>query len=227
MAFKRKMSAKRNVKKTYKKKYVAKRRTRLTTLIRRVVSRTAESKVVDRAVPKTEMYHNSSHYFIVNDTSGYPIQGTAGTQRIGDEIYVKGFKVRLLFGQKSDRPNVSFRIVIGHANKAWTWNYSSFMRNVTGNVLLDPPNPDVFKVIKTYTLRPNEAGLNATGNDEYTFTHSAWIPYNKKIRFPVGNQDADGDNLFFVIFPYDAYGTLTSDNIAYYQAACSCHYKDI
>lgn len=203
------------------------RRSNLTSLIRRVVSRSAESKVFDRVLSKAELYHNTPALILINGTNAFPPQGNTGSTRVGDEIYAKGYKLRILFGQKGDRPNVSFRIIVGYVNKSYSYGYSNWFRAITGNTLLDPVNPDIIKVVKSYTMRPNQAGLTATGNDEFTFAHQLYIPVNKKVRFPSGTQDADMDNLYMFIIPYDAFGSLTTDNIAYYQAASSLHYKDI
>lgn len=226
MAYKRKFT-KRPRRKSYKKRTYKRARTSFATRVRRVISRTAESKVFDRVLAKTELYHNTPSLILLNGTNAFPPQGHTGNTRIGDEIYAKGFKVRFLFGQKGDRPNVSFRIIVGYVNKSYSYAYANWFRPITGNGLLDPVNPDVIRIVKSYTMRPNQAGLTATGDDEFTFAHQMYIPLNKKVRFPSGTQDADSKNLYIFIIPYDAYGTLNTDNIAYYQAASTIHYKDV
>jgi hypothetical protein len=53
----------------------------------------------------------------------------------------------------------------------------------TGNVLLDNINSDFCKVLKTGTMCPNEAGLGATGGDEYTFTSKYFCSYKYPVKF--------------------------------------------
>jgi hypothetical protein len=78
-------------------------------------------------------------------------------------------------------------------------------------------------------MRPNKAGLTVTGNDEYTFTKRLYIPHKKLYEFgPAdGATTHNQHDVFFTIMAYDAYGSLNTDNIAYYQVFTEIQYKDV
>ena len=99
--------------------------------------------------------------------------GAAQSQRIGDKIQGLGWTVRMLIGQKGDHPNVTFRMVCASVPKGTSLvgtglPYNNFFENVTGNVLLDDTQKETCRILKSAMWRPNQAGLAATGNDEYT-----------------------------------------------------------
>lgn len=237
----------------YKRKFVSKKkravsrrksvsssmnRRRLTTMIKRAVLKKAEPKCKRFAFEKTEIYHNSfyspggappsGYICAINNYGLMPAQGTGDNQRVGDQINVSGFKLKLLIGQKADRPNVSFRWFVLRVPKGSAISYTTWFVGTTGNVLLDDPNTDFVKVLRSGLWRPNEAGLANTGGDEYTFAKRLWIPYKKLIKF--GPADAatthNDDDLYFTMVGYDAYGTLQTDNIAYAQMGLELHYRD-
>ncbi len=108
-----------------------------------------------------------------------PTQGVGDNQRIGDQINLTGMKLKLLIGQKADRPNVTFRWWIMRVPKGSSITYANWFITTTGNSLLDDPNTDFVKVLKTGQWRPNEAGLANVGGDEYTFVHRLWLSYNR------------------------------------------------
>lgn len=235
MVYKRKYRGKRS--KPYNKKRISfgTRRSRLVRTIKSVVKRTAESKRKDYQWSKTELYHNVIQGgFLLNYGSGtagaaacMPLQGTKDSERIGDEILLSGFKLRMLLGQKADRPNVTFRYWVLSVPKGYPYSYSTWFDATTNNVLLDSVNKDCCKILSSGTWRPNEAGLNNAGGDEYTFVKQLWIPYRKRISFAPHATTAHQDNdIHFLIAPYDAYGSLSTDNIAYIQIVSTMYYRD-
>jgi len=238
MAYKRKRF---NKKRVAKRRVMSKRRTssrtRLVSLIKRTVLKKAEQKEKQVAFEKVEMYHNcfwnggatlSSGLIIKMNSGVLPTQGVGDNQRVGDEIYLSGFKWKFLIGQKADRPNVTFRYAVVTVPKGSAVVYNDWFKNVIGNVMLDDFNRDFVKVHATGLWRPNEAGLAGTGGDEYTFVKQLWIPYKKKLKFG----PADGaithndDDLYLTIMAYDAFGTLITDNIAYIVPLLQCYYRD-
>jgi hypothetical protein len=224
-------------KRPYTKKYsktAPTNRRKLVSLIKRTVLKKAESKEKTVAYDKKEVYHNSFHggpaegLVILMNSGSMPTQGVSDSQRVGDEIYSSGYKIKLLFGQKADRPNVTFRYLVVTVPKGSTITYANWFKNITGNVLLDDPNRDFVKVHASGFWRPNEAGLANTGGDEYTFVKQMWVPYKKKVRFGPGDGviTHNDDDLYLVVMAYDAFGTLQADNIAYIQTALSYYYRD-
>jgi len=209
---------------------------RLKALIRETVKRVSEPKTKTANFGKVEMYHNcfysgtpvnTGYVALINDQAIMPQQNGSDSGRIGDQIYVSGFRLKLLLGQKADRPNITFRYFVFSVPKSSSINYGNWFINTTGNVLLDDPNYDFVKVHKSGFWRPNEASL-ATTTKEYTFTKRIVVPYKKLLKFgPADGATTHNDSdLYLSVMCYDAYGTLISDNIAYAQVSMEMSYKD-
>lgn len=206
--------------------------------VKRVLMKTCEPKTKTANFGKVEMYHNcfyngggvtlTGNVCHLNASALMPAGGTLDSQRIGDQIYMSHFRLKMLIGQKGDRPNVNFRYLILSVPKGSPIVYGDWFINTTGNILLDDPNKDFVKVIKQGTWRPNQAGLSATGNDEFTFAKRLSVPYKKLLKFgPADGAVTHNDNdLYFVLMAYDAYGTPTSDNIAYCHMSLEIGYRD-
>jgi len=213
-------------------------RRRLVKLIQRTVLKKGELKEKFQNGGKTEIYHNSFYsgtptntglVWPMNASTVMPTQGVADDQRVGDEIFISGFKIAMLIGQKADRPNVNWRFFVLSVPKGSTITYSNWFVTNTGNILLDDPNRDFVKVLKTGLWRPNEAGLVGGSADEYTFAKRLYIPYKKHLKFGPGQGAVthNDDDLYLVLMGYDAYGSLTpTDNIGYVQLGVTIQYRD-
>lgn len=233
MAYKRKYTPKSRTARNFRKsigakRWAAMRHKRLIRTIKAVTMKVAEPKCVRKSIPKFEMYHNQTAILTLNANSFMPTQGVHDNQRVGDQIKMSGFRLRMLIGQKADRPNVTFRWWICVAPKGSSYSYNNWFIPTTSNVLLDDLNKDFVKQLKTGLWRPNEAGLSNTGGDEYTFSKKIWLPYKKLLKFGPGDGllSHNDDDIHFIIAPYDAYGTLDTDNIAYCQMAVDLFYRD-
>jgi len=210
---------------------------RLKAIIRATVKRVAEPKTKTANFGKTEMFHNcffsgtavgTGFLAHLNNPDLMPQQSGSDSGRIGDQIYLTGFTIKMLIGQKSDRPNVTFRYLIFNVPKGAVPNYANWFINTSANVLLDDPNYDFVKVIKQGVWRPNEAGLTGTGNDEYTFVKRLAFSYKKLLKFgPADGALTHNDSdLYISLMAYDAFGTLLTDNIAYCTATMEMSYRD-
>lgn len=200
---------------------------RIAKIAKRVVMKTAEPKHVSYTFGKAELYHNTFYMGKINDAVCMPDPGTQDNNRIGDQINISGFKLRIMLGQKADRPNVTFKIYVVRVPKGSSYNYSQWFENMTNNVLLDSPNTDFIKVLHSSTWKPHDGSMdNAT--DEYVYSRTLWIPYKHKLKFgPANGAETHNDNdIYFMYAPFDAYGTLITDNIAYIEYVSTMHYRD-
>lgn len=206
---------------------------RLVSLIKKVNLNQAETKYTNKSLTYTELYHNSLHNFATNIWAGLPNQGTGDGDRIGDSINMLGFKVRLMLGQKNDRPNVTFRVFVvlyEDSTSGSPITYNDFFHNVTGNALLDPVQYKRFKILKQFTVKNTKSSVDRwDAAKEYTRAVQFWVPFKKKIQFrndgsilPVNVPE----HMNIIIVPYDAQGTLVTDNIAYGTGAATIYYKD-
>lgn len=230
-------NVKRGVKKSTKRYSKKNSRPVTTTALKKIVSKMiykkAESKHRHADFGKIELYHNLMTIQKINDTSCMPSQGTGDLQRIGDQINVSGFYIRILCGQKNDRPNVTWRFLIVKVPKDTSASYNTFFDNVTGNVLLDSVNKDKVQVLKSFTYKKylgNQSLVMGTPHvlREITFPIKLWVPYKRTYKFQTDSSitHTDGD-IYLLSFAYDAYGTLTTDNIAYIQTTTTMYYKDL
>jgi len=215
-------------------------RGRFARAVRRVVLHNAEQKRLFRVMNKNEMYHNGGApggggpgtvvFYQLNDSSGIPVQGTTDATRVGDSIYIRGFSLKLMLGQKSDRMNVTWRIMVVSAPVAnYDNQFSSVFVAATNNVLLDTVNTERFRVVASKTIHKMIDPQLSTSGDrrELTFPVKIWIPDGKTYRFRSANATAHNQNgLYLVVMCYDAFGTLQTDNIGYFQGACVTYFKD-
>lgn len=202
------------------------------------------------SVGKTELYHNAGspasgrlgNFYTLNRTANMPVQGDGESSRNGDRIYLSGFQVNMLCGQKYDRPNVTWKIIVVLTPKGTTCNMDTLFRYTSGNLLLDPLNMDYVKRILYYkTLKPAQStmasaysiGTDLTGYEtntntrEYTFPHKFWISRKKEYKFQFDNGTTHGDDdVVMFVGVYDAYGTLITDNIAYFDTYVKVAYRD-
>lgn len=207
----------------------------LVKLIKKVTLKQSESKSCTYSWGKTELNHNTYHFIGEMNTSfAFPQQGVGDNQRIGDRIKSSGYKLRLLCGQKYDRPNVTWKFWV--LKQPINYSTGNSFRNVTGNVLLDPPNLDqVIKVLKVFTWKPDQSTMLVSNGStasqltkEYTFTKSIWIPHKHDYKFQTDAQRVhDETPIVIVATCYDAFGTLVTDNIAYIQIFQELFYRDI
>lgn len=209
--------------------------------------RMAEPKDKTYAHPHTELYHNAGSpasgrilgtAWELLGPNRMPSVGTGETERNGDQIFGKGISVKMLLGQKEDRMNVTYRIIVwkgttdvkpANLNDLFHWD--------SQNILLDGTNQDRGKVIYQKfikkTISPQLAPYHVLEpapiyqRKELTFTHKFWIPYKKLIKF-AGNSGTDysGDKIYMFIYAFDAYGTAYTDNIAYVDVWSRFYYAD-
>ncbi|AKV62267.1 putative capsid protein [Callinectes sapidus associated circular virus] len=128
MAYKRKRMP---VRRFNKGRYTKRSRSRMTVntvkkIAKSVVMRKVEPKHKSFNTGKYELYHNTFNTYRINTDNQMPAEGTGDDQRIGDRIYTTGFKLRLLLGQKSDRPNVTFKIYVMKVPKGQGYAYANF-----------------------------------------------------------------------------------------------------
>jgi len=235
MAYKRKMtyantsSYRRSQKRKPKRKIKAK--TSFAKRVKRVVMKVSETKRAPISWNKVELFHNvfsTTQNLHINSAAVMPTGG--GLQqgnRIGDQIDTIGWKVRCLLGQKGDRPNVNWRLMVYSIPKGGSIAYGDVFKNITANVLLDEPNTDYTQVIYQRNLRPSP-DLSGTGGDEYTFCHKFFVPHKKKYKFGPGENVITHNqrDVYFAIICYDAFGSVITDNIAYMQVFTELQYKD-
>lgn len=193
-----------------------------------------------------QLFHNKAYY------AGQLLatsQGTADPQglvdaknnRIGDEVYAKGLHVKFFLANAARRPNVNYRIVLFSYNTQYVQtgalDDSEFWSGTDGaganmNRMLDKPNTDRIKVLKSIVLKPShEANYSIDSGMTYsekTRTVSMYMPFkNRKIRY---NEDNSPFPLYrdigIMVLAYDTMTSLETDLIGSFQWTSTFYYKD-
>jgi len=196
--------------------------------VKAVVLRTAEPKFLRTVYALVQMYHNLYIDWHLNVSTKMPAQGAGDSQRIGDQIYTTSYRLDMLIGQKQDRPNVSFRWFVVQLPKGASVATTSWIDVVTGDLLIDRPNTDICKIIKSGVWKEVNAVFDAAAPKEYTFAKTLTFQHKRKYKFGPGDAvlTHNQDDLHFFMVAYDAYGTLITDNVAYCQLLQTIYYRD-
>lgn len=228
-----------NKKRSTRTKKIAPKKSKLVALIKKTMLKTCETKNVPSAHTKIELYHNAGatggvrqlHAPIELDgVNQMPAQGISDVQRVGDSIITKGIKVRMLLGQKLDRKNVTFKIVVIRCSTGYVPVLSTMFDNQTGNIMLDSLNTDRFKVVYSKYIKkiisPDLSGVGGA-DKELTFFHRFYLKTQRKINFTAdAGKDYDKYKHYMYVFCFDSFGTLVTDNLAYVQTYTNLYYKD-
>jgi hypothetical protein len=147
------------------------------------------------------------------------VVGTARNQRIGAQINLKEVDIRLLLNNKDNRPNVSYRVTLvaipGVSSD--TDNFAEQFENDSTIVPFNaPPLPGIARILYdkyvvggNYSVTPLTSGGTAK---ERSFYVSARVPVNRVVQYATNNVATT--RLLCWVNAYDAFGTLTTDNIA-------------
>jgi len=207
--------------------------------VKKVILQTAEAKQHRYDMGKTELYHNSGspasgqilHTQIWLD-GPLPPQGVGDSARVGDEIVCSSIAVKMLIGMKAARHNVTFRfIVFKCTSAAYPSTLAQLLIGISNNILLEDTNKDRVQIVRDYKkkiqIHPDLSGVGGA-DKEYTFAHQMRLPYQQKIKFETDGSvvSSNKKNLYVQIMAYDAYGSLLTDNIAYFAMTTTLYYKD-
>lgn len=221
-------------------------RAKVANIAKKVLMKTAETKVAENAVENVQLYHNVLQKF--ENNSLYTTQGTTdgdtynvAEQRVGDMIQLQKIWWRIQLFNKSDRPNLHYRILIVRQQTDRTGTYEPSLPadfeletlSGNGNLLFASSSQERATVLIDRTVALNSPNGWADGLDNHREV-SKIININYKV--PQSHQKVlyhDGGSVpkkyiyQLYIVPYDAYGTLTTDNVASYAALRKCYFKDI
>lgn len=188
------------------------------------------------------LFHNRAYYAgnLLATTQGTsdPAGLTGATlNRIGDEVLSKGLSIKFNLENGARNPNVTFRVIVFRYNTAEVPLNDAYFWCGTdgagGNMarILDKPNTERVKIIKTFFMNPNhEANYSATLDNQRikSRTFSCYVPLgNRKTKY-------NGDNLpttrytdiGFMVLAYDAFITLETERIANLQWQSTFYFKD-
>jgi hypothetical protein len=139
--------------------------------------------------------------------------GTGVSNRIGNSIFVRGMSIRMVLNRKTDRPNVSYRVVVVATTPGA--GVDNYVELFAGNSFCAPVYPAAAVVLHDSSF-PKDQGTvmtqQATPDKERSNLFDTFLDIRKTVPY-----STDGTALTVLrcyVVAYDAFGTLTSDNIA-------------
>lgn len=221
-------------------------------IAKQVQMKTCETKKSSQYTATPAVLFHNLNYYAANlcattqgfgDPEGLQI---AERNRIGDEVIGRGVSLKLFIANKSDRPNVSYRVIVFRYNAlinptqipmddAYFWSGTDGA-GANMNRMLDKPDMDHITVIKSKTFRATSqanysiqtAGPVPVGPFEKTHQLSFWIPLkNRRIKYSEDNGNFPRYlGLGFAVLAYDTMTTLETDQLATFQWVSTFYYKD-
>lgn len=224
----------------YRRKNKAyRKRNKLIKTISRVAKTVAlqqqETKSIMESSALIPVYHNNS-YNIASNMIDIP-QNVSDQGRTGDHVVLRGLKVYLQFESMYDRPNTTFRVVVGKARETIANLTNLPRRTITGVHVLDPVDTErVAKVYanKRYRFGDKDTMIDVGGEGTSTLnrptTHfrTFWVPLNNQHYQFINGADKIGRNwnLPCWIAAYDHSSTLSLDHIGNVKVSWELFYKD-
>jgi hypothetical protein len=161
-----------------------------------------------------QLYHNVPAVFYNNSNLlNLIVPGPAYYERIGQKIHVKSFVANLVLNNKTDRPNVSYRIMFFAAPATVSTDTAAEL--LSGGGFTGIPHYQNAECLYDTCFPMNQGSSmenNMTPNKERSFNHRVSFPLNHSV---VYNTDGNcSTRLVGFVTSYDAFGTLTTDNIA-------------
>lgn len=224
---------KKPVRKTYRKRSNLNKK--IATIAKTVALRQQETKSIMESSALIPVYHNNSYNVATNliDIA----QNVSDTGRIGDHIVLRGVKIYMQFESMYDRPNTTFRVVVGKARETVAGLTNLPRRTITGVHVIDPV--DTERVIKVYMNKRYRFGDKdtmidvggegvSTLNRPTTHFRTFWIPLNNQhYQFLNGAAKLGRNwNLPCWIAAYDHSSTLSLDHIGNCKVSWELFYKD-
>ncbi len=181
-----------------------------------------------------QLYHNVP-LALFNATSILDIltSGSTSVNRVGSEITLKGVSLRILLNSKDTRPNVTYRVTLvaipGVSSSSDAFS-EQFFTNASHIALNAPPIPGIAKVYFDRIIQPSASSvtpLTSGGTNKERSVHVSFdVPFNHHVRYQTDGTAST--RLMCWINAYDAYGTLTTDNIASIpNAVFACYFTDV
>lgn len=180
--------------------------------------------------------HDTLKKFVLWDdaiTGLFPPQGLGDGNRIGDEIYITGIKLRMQFEMPQDRRNTKIKLwfVPFEKTQGYPDVQADFQHNVSGNTFLDPIQSKRWKGTKYLGMYQLKATDQTTGVQDKTLFIEKWLPMYRKVTFKEdGSQVIAGGIPAFgwvVATAYDTYSTFQTDTVVSRgEFTATMYYKD-
>lgn len=198
--------------------------------MRRVALRQLETKDYPYVITGSALLHNSTTTFNLNYYIG---QGTGDANRIGDEIFLKGFKVGLQINPSTGYSAISYRVLLIRSKQAvynTSISYSNIFKQSSSSNLVNPVDTEKVTVLKSRTVKyVSPVLVNATPTyATRPVTVNMWCNMrNQKFKYD-GDNSGFGKfyNYYLVVMPYAVGGSDGVTNLGTALGHTTVYYKD-
>ena len=224
--------------KSYRKRAYGKRG--LYKIAKQIMLKNTETKYITQTAENFQLYQNgydvlgtSNRWIVIGNLLNIP-QGTTQITRIGDEVHVTNVQIKLWISNKSDRPNVMFRVFVLSVPQQELGQTAptGMFKGLIPNRMLDYIDSDKYTIKYHKMIKPLGGDYSlesgATNREHSNFLNIKFA-LNRPVKF---NSDAgiipklQKDCLVLGVVAYDAYGTLQADNIASLAYVSRVYFKD-
>lgn len=231
------------------------RKRTLRSRVTQILNRKSETKYYDIGAQGQDSYHNLGWGTVSIPPTTYSSipaffnpwiniqKGTDRFGRIGDKIVPRGMSLRLYLENATDRPNVTWRVVVAILPKVFAGAITtqSFQNTFQisnsgsmGNTLLLPPDTDAgvkFLYDRLHSPNASHIAARATGGLTQCPAHKVlklWIKRKRAgpIVYDTTNSTLVNRPLAVFCIPYEKNGTSQLDKIGFVSGFLRMYYKD-
>lgn len=196
-----------------------------------VTKKQSETKVSCFTQENNQLYHSQPflHHNMLYTTHGVDSGDKPGiwTNRIGDEIYLQSLNVRLHLFNKQDRPNVHYRFLMFWYEAGVVPTINDVL-DAQGNLMITKPNRETVSIITDRIIPAVYPGPHGSEFSRIVKINKRYK--NKKIVYNdsqnVNSTVPKMKDVGWMLLAYDAYGTLTTDNIASFAVQYDVKFKE-
>lgn len=204
------------------------RRTNMARAIRSIALKNCEAKHTFIQNENIQLYHNVPQY---NTNMLATQQGQTQLTRVGDEVVGQYLKLKFWLSNKSDRPGVTYRIILYSSPQNDFAMY--FSSGSSGNRIISTVDTDRVKIIKQRFVKAMSGDYSietsSTQREHSTLVSMSVNLKNRKIKYQTDSGTTpkwQGNYVNFCVIAYDSYGSLATDNIASYAWQSEFVFKD-
>jgi len=205
-------------------------------LARNAVLKTCETKYVTLAAENINLYHNggaTAAYVIAGNLLG-TTQTNTQNGRLGDEVWPRGLAIKLWLSNKDTRPNVMYRVMVVATppDQVASTSPANLFQAVLGNKMLDYVNTDKYQIKYEKLVQPFSGDYSLESGStlkEHSKAMKIWIPFKGKLTYALDAGSIPKYQrhcLSLCVIPYDAYGSIATDNIASVAYTARFYFKD-
>jgi len=200
-------------------------------IAKKTVMGSAETKTVGKQTENVQLFHNKALYIqnLLATTQGIqdPNDLTSNAARIGDSIRLTNANIKFWLSNKSDRPNVMYRLIMFWYDTPLTLSDALCFFTQTNKMLDRPNNENISIVDQKYIFSSSNYAVDANNHERSQLATLKGNWKGRKIQYDEGGASPKKRTLGVCLVCYDAYGTLQTDNIASVAYNYNINFKDL